>query len=275
MSRIYDSSQTFKNLKNMQSNNRNLHKSVEKLSSGKRINHASDDAAGLAISSKLDARIRSSRQAHRNANDSVGILQVMHGGIQSINEMIIRMRELTTQAASDTISNKERAMLHGEVTELIKEVSRISQSNSINSRDLMKGNDERLEIQVGNNDGINNKIQLSLKDLAHDSYSLGIYDIQLDTKHHARLSIYKLDHALNETGRSIAKIGSLQSRLESVINNLDHENINSQSAKSRILDTDYAVESAKNIKGRLLQSSQTAVSSQALTSKEAALKLLK
>jgi len=274
MSRIKDSSQTFKANRHLSQTRRKIESSTHKLASGKRINSASDDAAGLSISNKMEAGIRSEAQAWRNANDSISVMQVMEGGIMHINDLLIRTRELAIQSASDTISNKERSYLHQEAGSIVNEISRLAKINQFNGNKLMNGKDQKLEIQVGKGNESSSKLSFDLKDMAQDSFSLGVYDISLDTQHHAGLSLHKIDSALRQTSKSLAKIGGFQSRIQNSLNALSESQTNHKDANSRIMDTDYAQASADNIKNKIILENQLAVQSTSRERIAAYLKLL-
>ena len=251
-----------------------MEKTSGQLASGKRIRNAGDDAAGLSIATNMRSEVLTKRQATRNANDSISIMHVMEGGIRSINNLIIRVRELAVQSASDTVSNQERAYLHEEANELIDEISRISKVNQHNSQSLMQGANKKLEIQVGDDNNSSSKLEFDLKDMAHTAYALGIYDVSLDTKHHANISMYKLDSALRETGKSLAKIGSFQSQVQHAINGLETSTLNVDDARSRIEDADVAKSSSENIKAKIKLQNQLAVHSTSQDRIAAYLKLL-
>lgn len=261
MSRIKDSTQAFKANRDMSLARRKIEKTAGQLASGERIRRAGDDAAGMSIATNLRSDIRSKQQATRNANESIAIMQVMEGGIRSINDLVIRVRELAIHSASDTVSNQERSMLHKEAAGLISEISRISEVNQHNSQSLMQGEEKVLDIQVGDDNNSKSKLSFNLKDMAHTAYALGIYDVSLDTQHHANISLYKLDAALRETTKSLAKIGSFQSQIQHAISGLETHTYNTQSARSRIEDVDMAQASAENIKNKIILQNQMAVHS--------------
>jgi len=261
LSRIKDSSQTLRANRALSKTRQRIEKSAGKLASGKRITSASDDAAGLSIATNMQSELRTKRQATRNANDSISFMQVMEGGIRSINNLIIRVRELAVQSASDTVSNQERGYLHREANGLIKEISRISEVNQVNSQPLMRGEDKSLDIQVGDDNNSSSKLSFNLKEMAHTAYALGIYDISLDTQHHANISMYKLDNALRETSKSLAKIGTFQSQIKHAINGLETTTLNVDEARSRIEDADIAQTASENITQKIKLQNQMAAHS--------------
>src|ERR1035437_3424609 len=161
--------------------------SLEKLASGTRIARAADDAAGLAISEKMRADIRSLRQDSRNANDGVSMVQVAEGGMNEIGNILTRFRELSIQAASDTIGDKERGFINKEVTQLRGEIDRISNSTEFNGRKLLSGQGDKLEIQVGlNNSAELDRFHYDTEKLNVTSSALGVADINTETKEAAQ-----------------------------------------------------------------------------------------
>lgn len=274
MSRIKDSSQALKANRALSQTRQRIEKSAGRLASGKRITTAGDDAAGLSIATNMQSELRTKRAATRNANESIAIMHVMEGGIRTINELIIRVRELAVQSASDTVSNQERSYLHREATGLINEISRISEVNQHNSQSLMQGQDKRLDIQVGDDNNSASKLSFNLKDMAHTAYALGVYDVSLDTQHHANISMYKLDNALRETSKSLAKIGTFQSQIQHAISGLETSTLNVDNARSRIEDADVAKVASENINQKVKLQNQMAAHSTSQSRIAAYLKLL-
>lgn len=253
--------------------NREINKSSRKLASGSRINSASDDAAGLGISNKLNASNISKQQAQRNANDGISILQVMGGSLETISSMMIRLRELTVASATDTNSDNEREIMQLESGQIINEIRRISQTTKYNGKKLFDGGEKKIDIQVDANSTNNDRFSIDISDLAQSPYALGISDVRIDTKLRAQLSMAKLDHAIGEVQQSRAKIGSLQSRLGSTINKLSTDYEMGKKTQSKIKDLDYAEETAKNVKNSFVQKAQTATMHQINSSGASFLKL--
>jgi flagellin len=254
-----------------------LESTSAKLSSGDRITKASDDAAGLSIASKIEALQRSRKQAIRNGNDAVSVVQVAEGGLVELGNMVQRLRELAVQAASDTYSDEERGLLDLEVQQLIKEVDRIAVSTEYNGRKLFtpKEDGEKFTVHVGASAGKDNSIDVDWDDMAQDSYALGIFDVDVKNQLHARLSIMKLDNAIDEISKSRAKVGAFQKRFEHAINNLENSVQYQEMALSVITNVDVALETSKRASAATLLDSAAAVLSQANTSPNSALKLLK
>lgn len=252
-----------------------LDKSLEKLSSGSRINHAGDDAAGLAISENLRAQVRGLRQAKRNAQDGVSLIQVSEGGLNEISNILIRLRELAIQAASDTIGDTERQFTDREYQALKQEIDRIANVTQFNGTPLLNGKAGIFEIQVGTqNNPILDRVVYNgeRSDASLDALKLGGESVA--TKQGAQLSLAVIDDALIRTNSIRADLGALQNRLQSTINNLAIADENLSAANSRIRDTDFAEEVSEMTKNNILMQSGISVLGQANNTNQAALKLL-
>jgi flagellin len=252
-----------------------LDKSLEKLASGSRINHAGDDAAGLAISENLRAQIRGIRQAKRNGLDGVSLIQVSEGGLNEISNMLIRLRELGIQAASDTISDVERQFTDREYQSLKQEIDRIANVTQFNGTPLLNGKAGIFEIQVGtHNNPILDRIVYNgeRSDASLDSLKLGGESVA--TKQGAQLSLGVVDDALIQVNSIRADLGALQNRLQSTINNLAISDENLSAANSRIRDTDMAEEVSEMTKQNILMQAGISVLGQANATNQSALKLL-
>lgn len=238
--------------------------SLAKMSSGSRITKASDDAAGMAISEKLKSQIRSTQQANRNANDGVSMIQVAEGGLDEVQNILTRLRELSIQAASDTVGDEERKMTDVEYQNLKQEAQRISEVTKFNGVSLLNGEGEDLDIQVGlNNDSFQDRITYKTGSISSGLESLGISDIEAASKEGAQGSLESLDEAISKVSGQRAELGALQNRLQSTSRNLDTSSENLSAANSRIRDVDYASETAKMAKNNILSSAGTAVLAQA------------
>jgi flagellin len=249
--------------------------SLEHLSSGSRINKAGDDAAGLAISEKLRANIRSMKQATRNANDGVSLIQTAEGGMNEVGNILIRLRELSIQAASDTIGDNERGFINKEVQQLKSEVDRISKSTEFNGTKLLDGSAPNMEVQVGlNNNKEIDRFTYDSKNLVTNLSSFGIEDVSTMNKEDAQNNLGKIDDAINHLNGNRATLGALQNRFMSTINNLAIYQENLQAANSRIRDTDMAEETANLTKTNILTQANVSVLSQANANPQLALKLL-
>jgi len=253
----------------------NLDKTLERLASGSRINHAGDDAAGLAISENLRAQIRGMRQAKRNAQDGVSLIQVAEGGLNEVSNIIIRLRELAIQAASDTIGDVERGFTDREFQSLKEEIDRISNVTEFNSTPLLNGKAGIFEIQVGiRNNPILDRIVFDgeRSDASLDTLKLGGESVA--TKQGAQLSLSVLDDALVRVNSIRADLGAMQNRLQSTINSLAISDENLSAANSRIRDADMAEEVSEMTKYNILMQSGIATLGHANNTASATLKLL-
>lgn len=256
-------------------NNRNLQSNLRKLASGERVTQASDDAAGLAISENLKAEIRGLRQASRNANDAISLIQTAEGGLSEISSIIIRLRELSVQAASDTIGSTERGFSDIEFQNLKEEIDRISQSAEFNGIPLLKGVGGRLDFQVGTgNDPALDRLGIDTSASDATVATLGLALDSVSTKEGAQAALKRLDDALVRVNGIRANFGAVQNRLTSTINNLAISDENLSAANSRIRDVDVASETADMAKNNILVQSGVSVLSQANQAPNYALSLL-
>jgi flagellin len=262
--------------RNLRGNRQLLDKTLERLSSGSRINHAGDDAAGLAISETLRAQIRGIGQAERNAQDGISLVQVAEGGLVEVSNILIRMRELGVQAASDTVGTRERGFLNNEFQQLSEEIDRIANSIEFNGNPLLNGSGSTFEVQIGTkNNPLVDRIKL------FDPYasnvnlvSLGINLSSVADKTSAQNCLASIDQALNNVTSIRAGFGSMQNRLQSVINNLTVNKENMTAANSRIRDADLAEETSEMTKAQILNQAGVSVLSQANSSIKSVLGLL-
>lgn len=254
---------------------RESEESFAKLSSGERITKAADDAAGLAISEKIKAEIRSSKQANRNANDGISMVQTAEGGLSETSSILTRMRELAVQSATDTLGEPERAKLSIEYTGMKEELERISQGTEYNGRKLLNGEGSKLSFQVGvgsNTD--DDHIGYNSSDVNSGLDALGITSSAIGSKFLAQDSLKQIDRAVDKISGHRSLLGSIQNRLSTSSNNLQVYSENMSAANSRIRDTDYAEESAKAARNSILGQAGTAVLAQANVSGKGATKLL-
>jgi flagellin len=253
----------------------NLDRALERLASGSRINHAGDDAAGMAISENLRAQVRGMRQSRRNAQDGISLIQVSEGGLNEISNILIRLRELAIQAASDTIGDTERQFGDREFQSLKQEIDRIANSTQFNGNSLLNGRAGIFEIQVGtHNNPILDRVVYNGEraDASLDAMKLG--GESAATKQGAQLSLATIDDALIHVNSIRADLGAIQNRLQSTINNLAISEENLSSANSRIRDTDIAEEVSELTKQNILMQAGISVLGQANSTNSAALKLL-
>lgn len=249
--------------------------SLEKLSSGSRIVKAADDAAGLAISEKMRSHIRSVGQSLRNANDGIAMIQTAEGAMNEVGNILIRFRELSTQAASDTIGDTERGFIDKEVQQLKQEIDRIARSTEYNGRKLLAGEGDLLEIQVGlHNNPDQDRFVFDVAKTNVTADRLGVADVSTMSKDDARANLDKVDQALVTLTSNRAELGALQNRLQAGINNMGVYQENLSGANSRIRDVDVASETAELTKQNILSQATTSVLSQANQNSMLALKLI-
>jgi flagellin len=261
-----------RNLKNSQDN---ISNSYAQLASGSRINKAADDAAGLAISENLKAQIRSLRQSSRNASDGMSMVQVAEGGLNEIGNIIIRLRELGIQAASDTIGDRERGFINKEVEQLKEEMQRIAQVTSWGSTKLLDGSSPKFDFQVGiNNSDFEDRISFNAGENTATIDALGLAGVDYTTKEGAQTALAQLDEAQVRVNGTRANLGALQNRLQSTLNNLSVSDENLSAANSRIRDTDVAMASTELARNNVMLQASTATLAQANQVPAVALKLL-
>ncbi|MCS6837914.1 MAG: flagellin [Bdellovibrionaceae bacterium] len=249
--------------------------SLERLASGYRINKAADDAAGLAISENLRGLIRGYRQANRNANDGISLVQVAEGALNEVSSMLIRLRELAVQAASDTLGDTERKFLDVEYQQLKAEIERIADSTNFNGYDLLNGTGGIIDIQVGvHNDPFKDRISFNASAANATLEALGIAAETIATKEGAQMSLNRVDDALTSVNAIRANFGALQNRLLSTSQNLSVTEENYAAANSRIRDADIAAEAAELTRNNILMQASVSVLGQANNLAQLALKLL-
>lgn len=255
--------------------NRSAESTLSKMSSGSRITKAADDAAGLAISEKLEATVRSNQQANRNANDGISMVQTAEGGLDEISNMLTRLRELSIQAASDTVGDTERSFTDMEYQNLKQEIERISQVTEFNGTKLLAGQGDKLDFQIGvNNDEFQDRISYDVANTNASIDSLGISDITVSNKDGAQTALATIDKAIETVSGQRAGLGAIQNRLISTSNNLQITNENLSAANSRIRDVDYAQVSAENARNNILSQAGTSVLAQANAQGQNALRLI-
>ena len=271
-------------------NSRDMNSSLERLASGYRINKSADDAAGLAVSEGIRAKVRGLNVAKRNANDAISMIQIAEGSMNEISNVMIRLRELSVQAASDTIGDIERGFLNREYTQLVSEVDRISRTTEFNSLKLFDNpNQSEYVIQVGTNGSLPDEnidtITINLEGLKFTSEDLELGSgsvigpaIRGDTgpsRQEIAGKLGQIDEAISRIASERATLGSVQSRLNSALNNLSISVENLQTAKSAIKDVDFAQETSTLSQNRVLMASSTSVLTQANSQPEMALQLLR
>jgi flagellin len=243
---------------------------MARLSSGKRINSAKDDAAGLAIATRMDAKVRGLRQAIRNANDGISLAQTAEGAMSESSNILVRMRELAVQAASGTATTTDRTALQTEVTQLISQIDDISSRSDFNGTALLDGT-AAIDIQTGVNSG--ETVNITIADLS--STGLGVAALDLSTAAGASAALATLDTGIQTVADQRANLGAVQNRLDSAVNTLTSTVTNLTESKSRIEDADFSVETTKLASAQILAQASTAMLAQANQSQQGVLSLLR
>lgn len=251
---------------------RNVH-AMKALSSGSRITQAADDAAGLAISEKLKADISGMQMARKNAENAVSFIQVGEGSLNEVNNILVRLRELGVQAASDTVGDQEREFLNMEASALIEEADRIAHTTKFGDKNLIDGSMTEMEFQVGVNSDEHSIIRFNT-DADATTSNLGINGLEFDSKSGARDALDLIDEAIVKVGGMRANYGALQNRLDSTVRNIDVQNESLSAANSRIRDADIAHESAELTSSQILQQASVGMLAQANQAPAAVLQLL-
>lgn len=256
-------------------NERSMNSTFTKLASGSRINRAADDAAGLAISEGLKAQIRSARQAQRNANDGISLVQTAEGGLSEIGNIIVRMRELGIQASSDTLGNQERGLIDTEIQQLKSELDRIANSTTWGTTKLLDGSTPVFDFQVGIfNNAENDRISFDSSNNVATLSALGLGGLDFNSKEGAQNALTELDASQNSVSKMRANLGALQNRLVSTVENLGAVDQNLSAANSQIRDTDVAEASSALAKDNILMQAATATLAQANQKNKLALQLI-
>jgi len=256
--------------------------SLERLSSGLRINRAKDDAAGLAISERFTSQIRGLDQATRNANDGVSLLQTAEGALSEVENSLQRMRELAVQSKNGTYNSSDRASLQDEFQALASEINRIANVTEFNNINVL-GQASGVSLQVGWENGTDNAITVSVKDLSGNNAAGGISYVMSNAQSigsdggvaGASAAMSALDRALDAVSNMRADYGAVQNRLESAVRNMDNVIENQSAARSRVLDADFARETANLTRTQILQQAGTAMLAQANSMPQGVLSLLR
>jgi flagellin len=250
----------------------NLSKSMEKLSSGLRINRAADDAAGLAISEKLRGQVKGINQAVRNAQDGISLIQTAEGALNETHSILQRMRELAVQGANDTLTSGDRDAIQKEIDSLLSEVDRIANTTEFNTQKLLNGNvgTTALNFQIGANTGQSIAVTIGTATTA----ALTINGLSVGSHTLSNQAIASLDDAMKAVSNARAGLGAIQNRLEHTVSNLGVASENLQASESRIRDVDMAQEMMSFTKTQILQQAGTAMLAQANSTPQSVLQLL-
>jgi len=262
--------------RNLNTTQTQLAKSMERLSSGLRINRAGDDAAGLAISQNMQANIRSMNQAVRNANDGISLVQTAEGALNETSSILLRMRELGTQAANGTLSDTQRDNIQVEFKSLQDEIDRISNVTDFNGTKLLNGAlsaGTGMNLQIGTGTTTANDI-ISVKVSKADTATLSVNTSFVSTEAGARSALTSIDNAIAAVATARGGLGAIQNRLQSTINNLQVAVENTSAANARIVDVDVASESANMTRAQILTQAGVSILSSANQTPQLALKLL-
>ncbi|MBX3017543.1 MAG: flagellin FliC [Bdellovibrionaceae bacterium] len=261
--------------RNLAGSQRSMSKSMGQLASGSRINIAADDAAGLAISERLKSGIRSARQANRNANDGISMIQTAEGGLNEISNIVTRLRELGIQAASDTVGQTERGFLDKEVQQMKSEIERIAKSTKWGTTNLLDGTTPTFDFQVGvYNNADEDRISFDSSVNVATLDALGLAGLDFTSKEGAQDALTALDSAQDMANGMRANLGALQNRLTSTVDNLGVLEENMSAANSRIRDTDVASASSEMTRNNILLQASTSTLAQANSTPQLALKLI-
>ena len=249
-------------------------KSSEKLSSGYKINRAADDAAGLAISEKMRRQIKGLTQASANAQDGISAVQTAEGALNEVHEMLQRMDELATKAATDTLQSTDRAYIQQEINALVSEIDRTSSATKFNEQNLLDGTFVGKNLQVGADNVTSDLITVSIASLSATGIGVNGLDVTGTDGTNARGAIDSVKTALQSISSQRADLGAIQNRLEHTIKNLDNVNENTTAAESQIRDTDMAAEMVKFSNNNILAQAGQSMLAQANQSNQGVLSLL-
>lgn len=264
--------------RNLATSQSNLANSLQRLSSGLRVNSAKDDAAGLAIAEGLTSAIRGGNQAVRNANDGISVGQTAEGALGQIANNVQRIREIAVQASNGSISDTNRSQLQKEVDQLTQEISRVVQTTEFNGTKLLSGG-STLTFQVGYSGSADNQVSVTLTDnTTLKTYNASLSNtktVDVTTSGAASAALANLDADISSIANARATFGAVQNRFEAVVSNLQNFVENLTASKSRIMDADFASETAQLTRNQILQQAGTAILAQANTVPQGALTLLR
>ncbi|MGM0508351.1 MAG: flagellin [Fusobacteriota bacterium] len=257
--------------RNLTNSNSKIDDSLEKLSSGLRINKAGDDAAGLAISEKMRAQVNGLDMAKKNAQDGISLIQTAEGALNETHSILQRMRELSVQSANDTNTTADREQIQLEVDELVNEINRIGEDTQFNTKNLLSGafSSNAISFHVGPNSS--QKVSINIDSMR--ASALGISSLSISSQTNAEAAITTVDDAIQTVSTQRSNLGAVQNRLEHTINNLGMSAENLQAAESRIRDVDMAKEMVEYTKNSVISQAGTAMLSQANSSPQKVLQL--
>jgi flagellin len=254
-----------------------LSNSLERISSGLRVNRSADDAAGLAVASRMESDNTSLKQSIRNANDGISMIQTAEGGLNEIHSILVRMRELSVQASSQTYSSTDRSLIDTEFGQLASELNRIASVANFNRQDLLNSSTTNFALQVGINNNSDNRIVVNLQSLAATGAALSLntlFSSGITTITNAQAAISTLDVAIGEISERRSTLGALQNRLENAVNEATNYSENLAASASQILDVDYAQESSDMTRYQIMQQAGVAALGQAKAIPQSVISLL-
>lgn len=274
MSTINTNVQSLNAQRNLSASSGALSTSMQRLSSGLRVNSAKDDSAGLAIAERMNAQVKGMNVAIRNANDGISLAQTAEGALGKVGDSLQRMRELATQSANATNSTSDQANLDAEYQELALEVTRVLTGTKFNDTDLLSTS-AALQFQVGANNVGTDQISINTGNLTSGAGITSSVATDITTATNALAAMDSLDDAIDEITTARAGFGAVQNRFESVISNLQIASENTAASRGRIMDADFAVETSNLSRGQILQQAGTAMIAQANQLPQGVLSLLR
>jgi flagellin len=256
-----------------------LSSSLGKISSGLRINRAADDAAGQAVAMRMNSDNTSLKQAMRNTNDGISLVQTAEGGLGELHNILVRMRELSVQASNETYNSTDRSMISTEMTQLKNEYARITTTANFNRISVLQGSDTTFNIQVGIHDNADNRININLSTLNATLGAVGLTSLSGTIATSGNLTaaqgnVSKIDAALSEIATRRSRLGAIQNRLENALSEATNYSENLSSAQSQIMDVDYASESANMTRYQIQQQAGVAALAQAKAIPQSIMSLL-
>jgi flagellin len=259
---------------NLGRTNKALTSSLSRISSGLRITSAADDSAGLGVATNLETAVTSTRQAMRNTNDGISIIQTAEGALHEVTDILQRMRELAVQSSSETLDDDERAYVQDEFSELSAEVERISSVTEFNGLSLSDNSNTSLDVQVGIQNATTSRITIDLGDLRSTSLGVDSGNMSLASVTSAQSAIDDIDSALDSVNGYRSELGSVQNRLDSALNNSQVYSEALSGAKSSVLDADFATETSTLTRLQIMQQAGVASLAQAKNINQSVISLL-
>jgi flagellin len=252
--------------------------SLERISSGLRINRAADDAAGLSVATRMESDNTSLKQAMRNANDGISMVQTAEGGLNEVYNILVRLRELSTQASNETYSSQDRSQMNTEYTNLVGEIKRIASISTFNRQQLLNQSTTQFTIQVGIQNNADNRLQVNLSTLNSTLGALGLtasfQTIALTRVASSAANLGMIDKALTSLNTRRSYLGSIQNRIENALNEASNYSENLSASASQIMDVDYAEESANMTRYQIMQQAGVAALGQAKAIPQSVVSLL-